>query len=457
MLSFGEKKKSNSKESFDFELIIKEMEDIKSGKQKKISEDIKLNEDFIDRLNKIAYCNCPSHNTYVREVNQLMQTLMTMDFVREMVKGAEHQADMIETIAATSEEMVANSEDITNFVKKSLEFAHDSNLRAIKSKNLMDDAFKSIELSYNETEYAKKQIIDVNEQTEKIDEMVNIIISVAAQTNLLALNASIEAARAGESGRGFAVVANEIKKLADHTKESVDYIQESVRNLRAQIQDSTNAIEKASSSFLSGKQALAEVLSAIEAVDVSTQEIEGNMEQINLNVEQQTASSQEVASSIQIINEKTRNLHEDSIKTGKGFYDISLEIDDLRKNIINKATDINQFDSLDLCIVDHLNWRWRIYNMILGNTKIEASLISDPNKSRLGRWINNFGSKEKLYEQSINNLEKPRVQMHKIATDAVNAYNNGNIAEAEEYLVKLDKISAEVIRILREMQSKSNR
>jgi methyl-accepting chemotaxis protein len=453
----GARRKNNSQETLDLGPMIQDLEAIKLGKQINTVEYAGVNKETVDKLKALVGSDCSTHNSFVNEVDQLMQTLMTMDFVREMIRGAEHQSEMVETIAATSEEMAANIEDIAQFVKDSLNSAHDSNQKALISKKLMNETVESIEGSYKETELAKEQIIGVNEQTQKIDEMVNIIISVAAQTNLLALNASIEAARAGESGKGFAVVANEIKKLADHTKESVNFIQESVRNLRTQVEASTAAIEKASASFLKGKKSLAEVLLAIEAVDVSTKEIEANMQQINSNIEQQTASSQEVSSSAQIINEKTKDLHMDSIRTGKGFYTISLEIDDLRKNLIKKSKGITTRDSIELCITDHLNWRWRVYNMILGNTQIEANLVADPNQSRLGRWLQNYGSKEPAFEQSIRRLEGPRTRLHQYAEKAVTAYNKGDIQGAENYLHQLDEVSLEMVQILREMQSKCSR
>lgn len=458
MLHKTVKQKNNAQGTLDLNPIIHELEAVKEGKQSNIiGEYSGLDKEIADKLNKLVCSNCSTHNSFVRQVNQLLQTLMTMDFVKDMIREADQQANMVETIAATSQEMAANIEDIAMFVRDSLDFAQESNLKAIKSKELMQSTVKSFEGSFKETEFAKEQIINVNEQTEKIDEMVNIIISVAAQTNLLALNASIEAARAGESGKGFSVVANEIKKLADHTKESVNYIQESVRNLRTQIQGSTSAIEKASVSFLTGKKSLDEVLEAIEAVDISTREIKNNMQQINSNIEQQTASSQEVSSSIQIINEKTKFLHEDSIRTGKGFYTISLEIDELRKDIIKKASDINLYDSLDLVITDHLNWRWRVYNMILGNTQIEASLVADPSKSRLGRWIVTIGAKEAMFDSSISQLERPRARLHEIAAKAVDAYNKGDIQGAEGYLSQVDGFSAEIEKILRQMQAKCSK
>ncbi|MGE7021773.1 methyl-accepting chemotaxis protein [Solibacillus cecembensis] len=60
----------------------------------------------------------------------------------------------------------------------------------------------------------------VNTYANEINEIVNVITTIADQTNLLALNASIEAARAGEHGKGFAVVAEEVRKLAEQTNNS---------------------------------------------------------------------------------------------------------------------------------------------------------------------------------------------------------------------------------------------
>lgn len=60
----------------------------------------------------------------------------------------------------------------------------------------------------------------LEENLQKLTEIVSVIQSIAQQTNLLALNAAIEAARAGAAGRGFAVVADEVRKLATRTSEA---------------------------------------------------------------------------------------------------------------------------------------------------------------------------------------------------------------------------------------------
>jgi methyl-accepting chemotaxis protein len=95
-----------------------------------------------------------------------------------------------------------------------------------------------------------QQVKSVEMNIRQVNEMTEIINSIADQTNLLALNAAIEAARAGESGKGFTVVANEIRKLAEKSRESSEKIDTIIKGVSIDTGKMVGSTEEVNSELL---------------------------------------------------------------------------------------------------------------------------------------------------------------------------------------------------------------
>ncbi|HQT75712.1 MAG: hypothetical protein B7Z80_06740 [Rhodospirillales bacterium 20-64-7] len=151
--------------------------------------------------------------------------------------------------------------------------------------------------------------------TKTIDEVVELIQSIATQTNLLALNATIEAARAGAAGKGFAVVASEVKELAGQTTRATE-------DIRGQI---------------AGVQAATEqVATAIGEIVATIDRISGIASAIAAAVEEQGAATNEIASSVSHAAQGTRQVLQDI----EGVSRISADVGTAANGVLVSATDL---------------------------------------------------------------------------------------------------------------------
>lgn len=175
---------------------------------------------------------------------------------------------------------------------------------------------------------------------------------------------------------------------------------------------------------------------------------------ITSNVEEQTAATEEMASNLSIVNEKIKSLQTETNRTGEAFFKISAIVDKLRLATFKHVKNLSVANQLELCISDHLIWRWRVYNMILGYEKLSNADVGSHTGCRLGQWVTTSGKNIDRYTDTLKKLDAPHKALHEQASSAIAAYNKGNIPEAERIITHMDDSSKQVVALLQELKRK---
>ncbi|MGE7694582.1 methyl-accepting chemotaxis protein [Lysinibacillus sp. NPDC094177] len=124
-------------------------------------------------------------------------------------------------------------------------------------------------------------VVELANQSHRINQSLHEIEEISEQTKLLALNASIEAARAGEHGKGFAVVADEIRKLATHSTTSTIEIQNVLQNIDLQVQQIAEKMESGLDEIHIGNTTIISNADLFHVILSSMQEVEDEIELIS--------------------------------------------------------------------------------------------------------------------------------------------------------------------------------
>jgi methyl-accepting chemotaxis protein len=148
---------------------------------------------------------------------------------------------------------------------------------------------------------AAQSIRELEDTSNEISSIVNVIREIADQTNLLALNAAIEAARAGEQGRGFAVVADEVRKLAERTANSTQQIAGMIDKVQAGARRAATEMESGVNRVSEGVSLAHQAGDSITGIQNGATRVATVVEDIAAALNEQASAAQDIAQGVERI------------------------------------------------------------------------------------------------------------------------------------------------------------
>ncbi|SEA04709.1 methyl-accepting chemotaxis protein [Alkalimonas amylolytica] len=235
----------------------------------------------------------------INNVNQALEMLDTATqqlakSTNETSDGMQLQQQESDMVATAVTEMGATINEIAGNTESTASRASSTNDNAQHGQQEVEKTVAGIQRLSAELQDATQVVEALEQDSQTIGSVLDVIRGIAEQTNLLALNAAIEAARAGEQGRGFAVVADEVRNLAMRTQESTRQIEQIIGGLQGRTQDIVQVMLHCREQGLSSAEQAQQARQLLQQI---TEDVSGIMDmttQIAAAIEEQSQVAAEV-------------------------------------------------------------------------------------------------------------------------------------------------------------------
>ena len=255
----------------------------------------------------------------------------------QVVKAVENLQSATDGTLVYLEQLEVSVREVKANAEQSDELSEDSSQEAAKGMTAVDETTEAMAEIATSFGQLKGSVSGLNEKSQAIEEIIQVMVGVAEQTSQLSLNASIIAAQAGEYGRPFAVVASEVSAVADRTRKSTQEIADLIGAVQSEIAAAVEAVKEGSKKVEQGVQRsnlsgsiLRQILEksqntsqrvraiveatqrqsdGLQRVNHAINEVTGIVEEIHHAARDQQSATQEISSAVETIRALGESVH----------------------------------------------------------------------------------------------------------------------------------------------------
>ena len=257
-------------------------------------------------------------------VSQIASAAEELSAVTEQTSaGVNSQKIETDQVATAMHEMTATVQEVARNAEQASQAAAAADNEAREGDTVVNQAIDQIERLAVEVGRSTEAMAVLQQESDKIGSVMDVIKAVAEQTNLLALNAAIEAARAGDAGRGFAVVADEVRGLAQRTQKSTEEIQTLVAALQSGTQHVASVMHNSRTLTDSSVTLTRQAGTSLQGITRTVSNIQSMNQQIAAAAEQQSAVAEEISRSIVNVRDVSEQTAAASDETAKSSVELA--------------------------------------------------------------------------------------------------------------------------------------
>lgn len=293
---------------FQVEKLISDVRGVAKG-------DLRLRAEVSDgSLGMLASCS----NSMINELESLVMRiqwvaheveLATVNILEQMaqpIKSGNLQIQQVVEATAGIEKVAGVSYEAANHAQKLQVVADTAQCSVAEGHQAVQRTIDEISKIRETMRVTARKVQTLGEHSEEINDIAEVISTIAYQTNRLALDSAVQAALAGENGAGFEPIAISIRQLAEQTKDYTHLITRIVRNVREDMAVAIASVQNTERETLQDAASIQDVGEALNVIFTSVERHTREISTINEMAAQHWQSANRIVQIIPHVSNTTQ-------------------------------------------------------------------------------------------------------------------------------------------------------